>query len=968
MSISTSNKLMLFAATAVSVVGLCVIKRESVRALASSLCECLASQPAIEADLVRDAFTTCSVIQPMLTAGHTHPNAAALRTSSTNLALDIARYCGTTLYSIQMSKSDQRKGLKGSRQWFWAKDVNSDNRNDDPSAIDIRYMCDVDYYVDMPKLLADEAKPVLLYTFVPESAVSTGVDDTSHKFECDGSLTTCIAGGGSYSHYLWNYAFDSTAGVSKFLGIPYKLVAYAVERKQVGLNRQVILLSPIRVFKGFAAVLAYYLLEFKPVKRFDPIVSVSNGDKFVRFNVQDPSGMTYTTTARAGSWLCATVESSVDDSIATVARLSTTNLMLPTTASWIKDNRPAAAALTEYHRSVVQHTELTVYPVARGVRAYQYKPSEFDSEAKPKLQAFMSPIVHGAFAPVMNQAGEERCVEGRINALRKPEPLPSRFRDLCIDEFANLVVGDALLEPVCYEVVADKQTTAAQKLSLRKATVMGQFRKRILKCFGKAEAYPDIKDPRNISTYNDGDKLDMAQVALALAAHCKKFPWYGPGKTPIEVAQRVADICLDADFVNISDYHRMDGTISYTLRQVERAIVMKAFGNHRGKLNELLKTNVDNHGILPYGTSFEQGPSHGSGCSATSLFQTLRATFCSYLAFRNATLPNGNHPTPEQSFAALGIHCGDDGLDANLPIRNHQWAAQRVGLILEASVVHRGDRGVNFLARYYSPNVWFGCTNSMCDVRRQLAKFHTTVRLPNSITPEQKLVEKAMSYVATDRNTPVLGAFCSRVLVLSSYRPRTLLGIGNWWSRFEDSVQYPNSNVDGWMDFELSVQFPEFDLKQFTDWLDSTKTAQELLSAPICAEPRPATATVVDVVVDDDVLVALQCPASAKKTQPTRRTKTPSKTADSVAKPPRGKGFKPTHTLPDLSKSKPFTNGRHWGSESSASSTKSRAGSSVKSNSTTGSKPKPRRSKTPKTNGHTEPRLTESGTQSGGLS
>jgi len=846
-------KLIAFVAGAAATATYVYAKRSVLRDCASELCEWLADHPTIVSDVARDAFAQTNVEPVDGTPGHTHASAASLRTSATRLAMNVTQYCGAELFVIGMSKTDQRRGMKGTRRWYWTKDVNADNRNDRPGERDIRFLCDVDYYVDMPQLLVAEAKPVLLYTVVPEEATSNGDDDTSFRFEEDGSLTTNVAGGGGYSHMLWNYASDSFLVVKRRFGIPTRAVAYAAERKQIGKHRQIILLAPIRVFEGLAAILATYLLETKELERFNPILIGPGGEKFVRFNVMTSSGDLMVTTARPGAALCATVSVADDDVIATVARLGTTSLMLPTTASWVKD-RPSSAVLTDYHRRCGVRASLTVYPVEQGVRAYQYKPQEFDAEARPKLQAFMSPLVHGAFAPVANKAGEEACVKGRINDLKKPEPKPNNFRDRCMDEFATLILQDVHLEPVCFEVVNAKQTSTAQQLSIAKAVLTGQIRKLVLKCFIKAEAYSDVKDPRNISTYNDADKLDMAMFALALASHMKQFKWYGPGKTPVEIATRVAEICTKSNFVNISDYHRMDGTISYTLRRVDRVVCMKAFANHSAKLNELLKTNVDNKGYLPNGTTFDQGPSHGSGCSATSLFQTLRAGFNAYLAFRHTVRENGSTYNPQEAFGALGIHLGDDGLDGNLPVESHQWASRTTGLILEAQVVHRGNRGVNFLARYYSPSVWYGLPDSMCDVKRQLSKFHTTVRLPANITPEQKFVEKATSYVATDGNTPVIGQLCKKLLLLSSHSPRNLSGIGTWWSQFDASVQFPNSNVDGWMDVEFTDQFPEFDRAQFNQWLDESRSPAELLSAPLCAEPRPATPSKSPVVVDETIV------------------------------------------------------------------------------------------------------------------
>jgi hypothetical protein len=828
-------------------------KRTEIRDYVSGLCEWLADEPAIVSDISRDAFAQTVVDLVDGTPGHTHASAASLRTAATRFALNIAQYCGAEVYVVGMSKTDQRRGLRGSRKWYWTKDVNADNRNDRPTMKDIRFLCDVDYYVDMPQLLVTEGKPVLLYTVVPEEATSNGDDDTSFHFMEDGSLRTFVAGGGIYQHLLWDYASDSFLVCQKKFGVPVRAIAYAVERKQIGKHRQVVLLAPIRVFNGLAALLAAWLLETKALSRFQPVVAGTSGEKFVRYNVMSSDGTLMVTTARPGQALSATVPQQDDDAIATVARLGTTNLMLPTTASWIKD-RSASAVLTEYHRLCGKKAKCVVYPVEQGVRAYQYQPAVFDCEAKPKLQAFMSPLVHGAFCPVANKAGEEQCVKGRITSLQKSEPKPSNFRDRCMDEFATLILRGAVLEPVCFETVEAKQTRAAQKLSIAKAVLTGDIRKLVLKCFIKAEAYLDVKDPRNISTYNDADKLDMAFFALSLAGHMKQFKWYGPGKTPLEIAERVAEIAQASEYLNISDYHRMDGTISYVLRRVDRVVCMKAFAHHGAKLNQLLKTNADNIGYLPHGTTFDQGPSHGSGCSATSLFQTLRASFNAYLAFRHTPKRNGETYNPEEAFEALGIHLGDDGVDGDLPITSHQWASRCTGLILEAHLVARGDRGVNFLARYYSPAVWNGQLDSMCDVKRQLSKLHTTVRLPDNVPAEQKLVEKAASYVATDGYTPVVGEFCKKVLLLSPLRPGLLSGIRTWWAKFDKSVQYPNANVGGWMDVEFEAQFPEFDRGLFGDWLASTNSSQELLSAPLCAEPKPATPSQSDVVVDGEVV------------------------------------------------------------------------------------------------------------------
>jgi len=348
----------------------------------------------------------------------------------------------------------------------------------------------------------------------------------------------------------------------------------------------------------------------------------------------------------------------------------------------------------------------------------------------------------------------------------------------------------------------------------------------------------------------------MSQFAMALANHLKQFEWYGPGKNPLEISQRVADVCVAAvNSANFSDLHRMDGTITYVCRMVDRLLFMAAFPEQRTELNELLDNTADNDGVFPEGTKFKQGSAQGSGCATTSIVQTVRSTFNSFLGFRHARKPDGSRYTADEAFSALGIHLGDDGVDADLPAADHLWAAKKLGLVLEASIVPRGERGVNFLARYYSPDVWEGSLNSMCDVKRQLSKFHTTVGLPCNVRNTQKLVEKAMSYVATDGNTPVIGQLCRRAVSLSpALTP--VLGIGSWWAKFEESQQYPNADDGEWMDHEFEVQFPGFDRSIFNNWLAHTNTLEHLLCPPLCAEIVPATPTSVDVIVDGDVVLA----------------------------------------------------------------------------------------------------------------
>jgi len=145
----------------------------------------------------------------------------------------------------------------------------------------------------------------------------------------------------------------------------------------------------------------------------------------------------------------------------------------------------------------------------------------------------------------------------------------------------------------------------------------------------------------------------------------------------------------------------------------------------------------------------------------------------------------------------------------------------------------------------------------MCDVKRQLAKYHVTVRMPVGVAAATKLVEKAYGYATTDGNTPVIGTL-SRLAVAREKETKTdtKYGLASWWSKFESTQQFPNGNTDGWMDAEFSLQFPEFDRSVFDKWIEATTSLNDLLSPPLCAEPKQATPTGTPAVVDGDVLPA----------------------------------------------------------------------------------------------------------------
>lgn len=233
---------------------------------------------------------------------------------------------------------------------------------------------------------------------------------------------------------------------------------------------------------------------------------------------------------------------------------------------------------------------------------------------------------------------------------------------------------------------------------------------------------------------------------------------------------------------------------------------------------------------------------------------------------RNAT---GRMPTPAEAFAALGLYGGDDGLSAGDPA-NMEKAAQMLGQELKAVRVV-APRPVKFLARIYGPEVWEGAPDSCCDLPRQLAKFHTTVSLPISITPEMKLVEKCRSFLLTDANTPIMGLFCKRVMQTAEalgVASHSVPDIVRWNVGGDDpDQQYPNEDCIGWMLQEAMESLPEFDIDGFYDWMHlHDGTLSYFLKPPLFME-RKKPKIIGQVVVDGEYNAPLP---HAKRNEPVR--------------------------------------------------------------------------------------------------
>jgi len=799
---------------------------------------------------------------------HTHGEAASDRSSAVQFLEHISARLGMRYYSFQKSAADVRRGNAGSREYFWVKDVAVQPESVSTTAQDLVGLVDVDYYMDMPAYLAEAKGPVALYTFIPDN-VAGHASNYAHTFNARNELVQCVAGGAEYVHPLWDYGVDHVIALRYAWWnpiFPMGAQAFLVDRRNIAENRYVVMLSPLGRW-GVIGAAVTRVLSGNILRR----LVVAHGD-FLRLNVQRKEGLTVST-GRVGSYLAASVPVAHDETIAIMARLSKVDISIPQVQSLVED-RTVAAVLVDYHRTNAGVKPRTVYPVSEGLRSYQIVNSDYSSDVKPSLVPFMSPIVHGAFSPLNCKANDRAAVVERIQKVASSiEATPFVLR--VMKEFVEFVVPELhRVHPGDVDAVYEHQDRPTQRMILDQASLWWKP-ERLVKMFVKKETYGNVKAPRPISTINGRDKLDYSRFIYAVADHLKTFEWYAFGKSPRRVAERVARVARFAAHVIATDFSKYDGHVSQVLRELEQMVMLRLFHPaYHAEILDLCRSQYGMPGVTAHGVRYFVEYARCSGSPETSAFNTLGNAFVNFLAFR-LTRVEGRFLSAEEAWARLGLYGGDDGLTADVDSKQIVRAAAMIGQEIVAESVRRGQFGVKFLARYYSPEVWTGALDSVADISRQLSKLHVTVHLAANITPAMKLVEKARSYVTSDMSTPILGEFCVKVMQFAHRDPELLGRVAEanqalaqlrYWHAVESAEdQYPNERTD-WARVLVERDLPTFDWTKFWEGLEEAKTMDDLLSFPLCAEPIAAESKLpVDV---DGMLVAVPSMRVAMKPPP----------------------------------------------------------------------------------------------------
>jgi len=784
---------------------------------------------------VKDSFLQSEFTLVKPTPNHTHPTAAQRRTSATHFITDLITLLGYKPFMEQMSSSDMKKKLQGSRTYFWAKDVKIDSSQADPNEHNCIAMIDVDYYHNMPQLLSHcPFNPVFLYTFQPTSAAKVA-EDYSYYFSND-LVFYHVTGGGNYTHSVWNYQQDTITVESSILNITYRYRTYEVFRRKVDEDHQIIMLLPIKEFNTL-------LLNFCPLLGLLTATPLTTLQVNTKGKIKDEViEVTTLTTYRSTPHISIAIDKQLLSVSMPIEKFNSIlnmshNSTIPITGAAInslldkpftKDDCHTVARYVRAMDKIPRHSG--VYPVEI-VANYEYSPKILNTP-KHSMVAFMQPLIRTHYAPDRTEQSDIKCVEGRVSKFTGKQPCLTPLLISAIKAYVPLFCKDMFqkVHPVPLEEVYNRQSRPSQRRILDKAEQEKPSKN--ISSFQKAEAYGKIADPRNISTICGPVKRDYSQYIYAAAEILKTKRWYAFGKTPIEITEEIIRLIAEAEQLINSDGHRWDGHVSKVLRALDVAILKALFPpQYHDELMDLYNKTYSCTGYTAFGFKYFQGTSQASGDPATAFFNSIRNHFISFLA-------NYLH-TGEFSNKFKCMVGGDDNNTIDIPRDCIVKAAEMVGQEFDAIVAKRGEP-FSFLSRQFTSKSWFGCKATYCDIERTAGKFHLTPNLPANVTPIDKLVEKSRAYYLTDKHTPIIGELVLKVAELyggyENIVPHSEFRISSFWSNYDEQFQF-NNELELNIDNIISKIEEWFDYDGYKKYIASCDTLEKLLVIP-CFDRR----------------------------------------------------------------------------------------------------------------------------------
>jgi len=727
----------------------------------------------------------------------------------------------------------------------WLEDVHSEEHHDNITDRDVQVFKDVVEYIRLNELLATRATPVLIYMFAPDS-LSKHTETYDYRAMSKDYFEYRVRHGKTYKSKIWDFHGNEIAA-TKGRAFWQSTTIYTVYRRLVGEDRELVLLMPRMTFNPWGLAIqrrtswlirrmtGYCLgqtwrsfglnIDFQTIPLDYLHIDEDNG--FNRMKIKEGAELKICT-GRNDAETTSKIQMHVDDTIRTMVTYG--DVYMGQVSTYLSGDNVLAGPTYDYYKAKIKRRQPgLVVPAHLQILRYHLYPQLPCEPSKMTMRRFMNPIHLAAFVP--NDC-KSNTIHGIHNRLIKVKPGPLQFTPIITQSMREFIdylipVRNNLI-PVDYQASLDRLKRPTQRFLHKMADwTFGKIR---TLSFMKSESYGKVAPRRLISTINGADKIDYSRIIYAFETVLKRQPWYAFSKSPLSIAQRVADICKTANVVVASDFSKFDGHESEIFRKLEIRCMIAAFRvEHHDAVRELHERQYGLHGMTHDSVRYATDFSRLSGSPETSIFNSLNNAFTAYLASRIAGYD------PFVSWKRLGIYGGDDGLTANISRESYIAAAEAVGQEITIKEVLRGVRGVQFLARVYSPFIWEGELSSMGGPKRQLGKFHVTHN--NDFTNEQVFAAKIRSFSLTDWNSPVFNTFLARASELIT-EEKVIPQLSRWIDKFPREQQYPNEHHE-WMYEQLIEEIPSFNLGAFTVCVAQCTTIAQLMNMPLFSEPEP---------------------------------------------------------------------------------------------------------------------------------
>lgn len=690
---------------------------------------------------------------------HTHGEAASLRTSVSKRFETVIKDAGYTPYNVSMSARDKHAGYT---PYHIPKDLMMTYKEDKIGDKHVLVFIDNDYYEDMNAWLSF-GNPILIYTFVPTTAGGEIPEGNANFSIKDDVITYNVSGGATYRHPIWDYTGSHASAIRK----DGTLVTYAVEQHTLEADptRRIICLCPI-----YHVPYPYYkfLQECGPLKRKTYLTNGVNA-------VEDHTAQTYSL-ADNGSDISVTVpkrlyaallerfENSSKPMISDLERLMAQGPhKMPNAAI-------DAAILFKLMRKIQPAVTASTSGLDCNKVNYQAAGPLATEDGKPSgRQTTPSLVTQGNVFPCRSHNNDRASIEGRVLRTSNGKVPPQKYI-LWAEEFANLLVKDPNVGlPISHSEVVERQNRPSQRnrSKLVENTITGEYMNK-LRTFIKAEPSNGTNDPRNITTVSTEHTIAASAFTYPFKEDIlRNMKWYSPGKRPVVLAERVG--CIVQPNGSIArDYSRFDGTISEWLQKnvVQRCYLRWCSHSVKAQMRKIFEEDHVQRATTSTGFKYNPGFGTKSGSPFTTDGNTIINAFNAYCALRMI-----GHSIL-QAWDNLGLYCGDDGIDQNLPGLSEAMdtVAIDLGLQLKKEIFDIAEP-VAFCGRVFVAPA--AMTDSYAIPMRTVSKLHLSP-MNASISREQAATNKALGYITTDAQTPIIAAWAETVLRITGLNAKNL--------------------------------------------------------------------------------------------------------------------------------------------------------------------------------------------------